>query len=232
MSIANKYRQRGFTVLEAVIVVAIVLIVAGMTIPKMLQFSDNERLRESAQSYASLLEIARMRATSDNQYYEVRTTTSGVSRAYVDINRDNLLDTEASGAAEPSIQLPTQITVTDSGAPVTGSGFDTTHNLGIIPLNLENSPMLDPSGNALPGIAFNERGLPCQRIKDPVSGILDPNCKNSTTANVTGTPGTTLVGWVTYLKYTNYNNSISWAAVTVTPAGRIKTWSYSSGAWK
>src|SRR5438270_12338029 len=121
MSIGQTKRQRGFTVLEAVVVVAIILIVASMTAPKMLQFSDNEKLRESAQSYASLLEVARMRATSDNQYYEVLTTTSGgLKRAYVDINRDNSLDTETSGAAEPSIELPGQLTVTDSGAPATG----------------------------------------------------------------------------------------------------------------
>jgi prepilin-type N-terminal cleavage/methylation domain-containing protein len=231
MSIGQTKRQRGFTVLEAVVVVAIILIVASMTAPKMLQFSDNEKLRESAQAYASLLEVARMRATSDNQYYEVLTTTSGLKRAYVDINRDNSLDTETNGAAEPSVELPSQLTVTDSGAPITGSGFDTTHNLGIIPLDLENSPMLDPNGNALPGIAFNERGLPCQRIKDPVTNVLNPNCKNSTWANVTGTAGVTLTAWVTYLKYTNYNGSTSWAAVTVTPAGRIKTWSY-NGSWQ
>src|SRR4051812_6977601 len=157
MSIGQTERQRGFTILEAVIVVAIILILAAMTAPKMLQFSDNEKLRESAQSYATLLEVARMRATSDNQYYEVLTTTSGLKMAYVDINKSGLLDTETSGAAEPSIQLPSQLTVTDSGAPITGSGFDTTHNLGIIPLDLGNSPMLDPSGNALPGLAFNER---------------------------------------------------------------------------
>src|SRR5947209_20254719 len=105
MSIGHTERQRGFTVLEAVIVVAIVLIVAAMAMPKMLQFSDNEKLREAAQAYASLLEVARMRATSDNQYYEILTTTSGLKRAFVDINRDGLLDTETNGAAKPSIEL-------------------------------------------------------------------------------------------------------------------------------
>jgi prepilin-type N-terminal cleavage/methylation domain-containing protein len=227
----QKYRQRGFTVLEMVIVIAIVLIVAAMTAPKMLRFSDNEKLRETAQAYAGLMETARMRSSSDNKFYEILTTTvSGVPVAFVDIDGDKALGTGLN--AEPSIQLPTQLAVTDTGAPVTGSGFDTTKNLGIIPLTLENSPMVDAAGNPEPGIAFNERGLPCQRIKNTVTSVVEPNCKNSTIANVTGIPGPTLVGWVTYLKYTNIDGTTSWAAATVTPAGRIKSWSHSSGAWQ
>jgi prepilin-type N-terminal cleavage/methylation domain-containing protein len=231
MRVHHKSRQRGFTVLETVIVIAVILIVVAMTVPKMLQFTDNEKLRESAQAYAGLLETARMRATDDNKYYEVlNTTQNGIPIAYVDIDGDKLLGTGVN--SEPLVQLPPKLTVTDSGAPVTGSGFDTIKNLGIIPLNLENSPMVDGSGNSLPGIAFNERGLPCQRIKDSVTNVVAPNCKNSTIANVTGTPGPTLVGWVTYLKYTNNDGSTSWAAVTVTPAGRIKTWTHSTGVWR
>ena len=206
--------------MEALIVVAIVLIVAAMAAPKMLQFNDNEKLRESAQTYASLMELARMRASDDNAAYEIVTTTqSGSPIAYVDLNDNGSLDTTPK--PEPSVQLPRQVVITDTSAPVEGFGDNT--NLGIDALNLENSPMVTyTNGTARPGLAFNEHGLPCQRITKLTS------CQNSTT--VGGNPH--MVAWVTYLRYTNNDGSTSWAAVSVTPAGRIKAWTHNSGVWK
>jgi prepilin-type N-terminal cleavage/methylation domain-containing protein len=220
MSIAKKYRQRGFTLLEAVIVVAIVLVVAAMAAPKIFQFTDNENLRSTAQSYASLMELARMRASDDNHAYEILTgTQNGSPVVYVDLNDNGSVDTGAN--QEPSVELPKQVAITDTSAPVEGFGDNT--NLGIDALELENSPMVTyTNGTARPGLAFNEHGLPCQRI------VKLTSCQNSTT--VGGNPH--MVAWVTYLKYTNNDGTISWAAVSVTPAGRIKTWSHSSGVWK
>jgi prepilin-type N-terminal cleavage/methylation domain-containing protein len=221
MNISKKYRQRGFTLLEAVIVVAIVLIVAAMAAPRMLQFTDSENLRSAAQSYASLLEQARMRASDDNAAYEVLTgTQNGSPVVYVDLNDNGSLDS-TSPNLEPFVELPKQVTITDTGAPVEGFGDNT--NLGIDALELENSPMVTyTNGTAEPGLAFNEHGLPCQRIAKLTS------CQNSTT--VGGNPH--MVAWVSYLKYANNNGTTSWAAVSVTPAGRIKTWNHSSGVWK
>jgi prepilin-type N-terminal cleavage/methylation domain-containing protein len=221
----GKHRERGFTLLEMMVVVAILLVVMALAAPKMLQISDNAKLQASAQAYAGLLQTARTRAVNDNAAYQVLTTTyNGVPMAYVDLTGNQ---TYVSGGSnpDPAVQLANPIVITDTGAPTTG--FNSTTLLNIIPLTLETSTMVDVNGNASPGLAFNERGLPCQRTT--ASGA----CKNSTV--VSG--NTTLVAWVTYLRYTRRTGGYAWAAVTVTPAGRIKTWSYqntssSAGSWQ
>ena len=215
--------QRGFSLLEAVIVVAIILVLAGMTAPRMLQIIDDQKLQTSAQAYAGLLQVARSRATQDNAVYQVLTATqNGAPVAYVDLNSNRQFD---SGGANPeaAVLLANPITVSDTGVP---AGFDTVALLNVVPLNLETSPMVsDVDGSAIPGIAFNERGLPCQRLTQAAT------CRN----NMTGAGLPPTVAWVTYLQYWRRNGSLAYGAVTVTPAGRVKTWTYQAGAnggWK
>lgn len=218
--------ERGFSVLELVIVIAIMLILAAMITPNMLRATDADKVRGGAQSYAYLLQLARTRAEADNQAYEVLTSTStGATVVYIDLNDDGSYEPNAN-PPEPANELPKNMTVTDTGAPFTGKGFDTTANLGIVPIDAtltpSNSQMVNYVGTATPGLAFNERGLPCQRL---AAGAA---CTNATTLN----GGPTLTAWITYLKYQNYDGTTSWAAVTVTPAGRIKTWIYQNGSWQ
>jgi len=213
----NSNRQRGFTLIETLVVVALVLLVAGMAAPKMVQIIDAQKLRTSAQSYAGLLQQARARAVADDTVYQVLTASpGGTPIAYVDLNKNQQFD---SGGAtpEPAVLLANPITVTDIGVP---AGFDTVALLNVVPLNLETSPMVsDVDGSAIPGLAFNERGLPCQRQTQ--TGI----CSN----NLTGVGLPPQVGWVTYFRYALRNGSSSYAAITVTPAGRVKTWIYQNG---
>jgi len=218
-------RQRGFTVLEALIVVAVVLIMLGMSMPKMMQMIDSQKLQGSAQAYAGLLQEARARAVQDDKPYEVLVTnSSGALMAYVDLNDDGQLN--ASGTTpEPAVLLAKPITVSDSSVP---AGFDTNTLLNIIPLHDSISPMLasDVAGTARPGLAFNQRGLPCQRL------VAGGNCTNS----IVGAGLPPQVAWVTYFQYALRNGGTSYAAISVTPAGRIKTWSYQSdgkggGSW-
>jgi len=223
-------RQRGFSLLELIIVLAVVLIVAAITAPKMREIIDAQKLRGAAQEYAGLMQIARTRAAEDNKPYEIRTVVNGTSTtAFVDLNDDGAYQPtgDAQGKnPEPGIPLPEQITIGDTGAP---QDFEASATLlGAIAIDLEDSPMLDTQGNAAPGIAFNERGLPCQR--DTAGGT----CKNSATVNAALAP----IAWVTYFQYTRSGSGITkYAAVTVTPAGRIKTWTYQSngqggGSWR
>lgn len=200
--------------LELLIVIAVLLVVAGMTAPRMLLIIDSQKLRSNAQAFAGLLQQARMRATEDDKPYQV--LFSG-NMAYVDVNQNQTYQNLTSGSLQmdPAVQLDSPITVTDTGAP---AGFDKQTLLAIIPLNLESSTMVNSSGNPSPGLAFNERGLPCQ------TSTAGAAC---TTATTVGTPpATTLVAWVTYLRFTDRSGGFAWAAVTVTPAGRIKVWTY------
>jgi len=220
-------QQHGFSVLELMLVVLVMLIVMGMAAPKMLRAIDTQKLQSSAQGYASLLQEARSRAVQDDKPYEVLVdTSSGVPIAYLDLNDDGAFN----AGTEPATVLASPIIVTDSGLPTATNGFDTIHPLNIIPLHDSTSPMLasDAGGTARPGLAFNQRGLPCQRF------VAGGNCVNAIPPQTPPLPPQ--VAWVTFFKYPLGNGASAWAAISVTPAGRIKTWSFQSdglggGTW-
>ena len=230
---AERQRQRGFTLLEALVVVAIIMIVSAIMAPKMFQIIDAQKLQSSAQSYSALLQVARTRAVQDNQVYQVLSAVSnGAAVAYVDLNGNSQWDTVGANP-EPAVQLPLPISITDTNAPQGVQGFDTVRPLNTVPvLNIStNPPMVNSGGLPSPGIAFNERGLPCQRI------AVGAACNNVSTVVTAGVPQLTAVAWVTYLRWTRRSgNGFDWAAVSVTPAGRIKTWRFqrdnAGGSWQ
>jgi type II secretory pathway pseudopilin PulG len=211
------------------LVVVIMLILMGMAAPKMMQMISNQKLQASAQAYAGLLQEARSRAVQDDKAYEVLIgTSSGAPIAYVDLNDNGSFD----ATNEPAVLLASPIIVTDSGAPNANAtnGFDTIHPLNIIPLSISTSPMLasDAGGTPRPGVAFNQRGLPCQRF------VAGGNCVNAIPPLTPPLPPQ--VAWVTYFKYPLNGSAAAWAAISVTPAGRIKVWSFQSdgnngGTW-
>jgi prepilin-type N-terminal cleavage/methylation domain-containing protein len=222
MMIDLKSRERGFTLLEVVVVVAIVLIISAIGVPKMMLVVDQNKLRASAQEYASFLQLARSRAVQDDQFYQVlNTTTAGNPIVFL----DSILPNGSLDTGEPQVQLPAPVVITDTGHPL---GFDTTTLLGTIPLyatNPNEPGMTAADGTQRAGLAFNGRGLPCQRYSATVACGVAP---------LDGGGNTVTVAWVTYLKYQFRNGGTGWAAVTVTPAGRIKAWSYNSaaGTWQ
>jgi type II secretory pathway pseudopilin PulG len=223
----SRYRQPGFSILELVIVISILMVLAGMTIPRFTEIINSQRLQSSARTYAAFLQQARYRSTQDAQWYEVLTdATSGATPiVYVDLDGNGSRDT-----GEPAAELPAPVVISDSGVP---AGFENANLLGATPLNLETTPkMVDRQGGSFAGLAFNERGLPCQRTSSTTA------CTNTTQINVGGTLSSVPVAWVTYLQYPRPNGAgMSYAAITVTPAGRIKVWTYQldgagGGSWK
>lgn len=228
-------RQDGFTMLEALLVVAILLIVSAIAAPQMFRIIDAQKLQTGAQSYAGLMQVARTRSIQDNQAYQVLSdVNNGAAVAYVDLNGNSQWDPQGlnGSAPEPAVQMPTPISITQTNAPQGVQGFDTVRPLNTIPvLNLAtNPPMVNSAGLPSAGIAFNERGLPCQRI------AVNAPCNNISTVITGGVSQATPVAWVTYLRWTRRNGTgFDWAAVSVSPAGRIKTWRYQTdngGSWQ
>jgi prepilin-type N-terminal cleavage/methylation domain-containing protein len=231
VSDSPQHWQRGFSMIEMVVVIAILLILAGITAPKILGMIETQRLQSTTRAYASFLQESRYRAEQAGQWSEVLfdTTDPSVPIAYLDLNGDNQRQT-----SEPSMQVPAPIRVPDpAGMPsAITAGFSNASLLGAIPLTVDNTPATwNQQGQQIAGLAFNERGLPCQRTSATAA------CTNSTVTNVNGTPAAAPVAWVTYFAYPTSNGGTLYSAVTVTPAGRIKVWNYQSnggggGTWQ
>jgi prepilin-type N-terminal cleavage/methylation domain len=187
--------QSGFTLLELVVVVSIILIVGGLSIPNLTRTIDTYRLKGAAQSLATAYQNARIRATQKDTSYQVL-ISPGISPAQICIDLDG--DGTCS-AGDPVTTFPAQVKVSNSGVPV-------------------------PLGNQLPfraivteqpgapdnSLTLNALGLPCQR--------------SSATAPCTAT------GWVQHLQLLRANGEVMYAAVTVTPTGRVKTWIFIPGS--
>src|SRR5215468_10376281 len=63
--------ERGFTLVELLVVVSIVMIIAAFTIEAVQRASRSMRLQQAAVSYSNLLQQARIRAVRDDKYRTV-----------------------------------------------------------------------------------------------------------------------------------------------------------------
>ncbi len=138
-------RQRGFTLLELMIVVAILLVISAMGIPRALDSLNSIRLHSAAQDYAELIMQVRMRAVRDNATYQAgcaSPTTSTLDACTTTFVIQTLANVQVSSSV--SAQVPSNV-VFSSTAPSTAlsPGFTTASSVTAQP-------------------AFNGRGLPCQ----------------------------------------------------------------------
>lgn len=233
------YGQHGFSLLETTIAIAILMVLAAVTAPKVLGMIEVGRMQNTTRAFASFLQQCRYRAEEDGQWYQVLFDTSSPSStiAYLDISGDGQRQSN-----EPSVEIPFPITVPDPASAGIPAGFGNANILGATPLTVDSTPAtwncLHASNCQSPaqiaGLQFNERGLPCQRISSTAA------CTNMTQVNSTGCPPLNQcpapTAWITYFAYPTSSGGTIYAAVTVTPAGRIRVWSYQGasggGSWQ
>jgi prepilin-type N-terminal cleavage/methylation domain-containing protein len=189
--------QTGFTLAEMTVVVAIVLVVGSLSIPALSRTIDISRLKGATQTLAAAYQDARIRATQDDTSYEVLVSPPGIQPAQVCIDLDG---DGTCGAAEPVTIFPARVVLSNVGVPVP---LDVTQ-LKYPVVNTENSTMHTQQDKAAPGLAWNARGLPCQR---------DSAASSCSTA-----------GWVQHLQLQRSNGDILYGAVTVSSTGRVKAW--------
>jgi len=195
--------QSGFTLAELGIVVAIVLVVAGLSIPNLTRAIDTSRIKGAAQSLAAAYQDARIRATQKDTSYQVLISPPGASPAQICIDLDG--DGTCS-AGDPVTTFAGQIKVSNLGVPVP---------LGLAQLNYLTTDT--EHTNALgKGLTWNAMGLPCQRTSP--------------------TAPCTAMGWVQHLQLLRANGGVMYAAVTVSPTGRVKVWTFipsgnGNGTW-
>jgi prepilin-type N-terminal cleavage/methylation domain-containing protein len=184
--------QAGFTLTELLVVVSIIGIVVGLSLPNLSRSIDAAKLNAATQRLAAVYQDARLRATQNNSVYGIIVSPAGVTPAQVCIDLDG---DGACGVGDPVTALPSSISLSSIGVP----GL-TTAQLGFSPSDL------DPSL----GIGWNGLGIPCQR-----SSSASPCAA---------------IGWVQYLQFQRSNGDALYSAVTVSPTGRTKTWTYNSSA--
>ena len=208
-------------------VTAIILILVGIAIPSMINVLHSARLHGTGSDLVSLVQQSRSRAVQDDRFYSVRFNSS---QAYVDICPQSLNGTSGNGGTgiavctpatppqvtpkDPVIQISPEISLQPfANAPNTGSGagglqkqFLGTNPGNVVPL--DGNTIVSP-------VTFGPEGVPCT-----------PTVKTGgTVCNTSSSP------LVAYWFFFQDTATQQWAAVTVTPAGRIQKWFYSGGAW-
>jgi Tfp pilus assembly protein FimT len=179
--------ESGFSLLELMIVVGILMVIAAMAMPKLMTTIADVRLRGAVNSASGIMQQSRMMAIKDNMTRKVKySNVASGGFMYVDVNDDSAIQ-----ATEPQVQMGS--TILAFSAP-TGLPALIASDLGYTPVTVST-------------IMFNPRGIPCSA------------------ANACGS------GMVIYFTDSRTVGSPSWAAVSVSPAGRVKTWMWKGNAW-
>ena len=197
---------RGFSMLELVIVIGIMMIVAGIAVEFVQRAAQTMRLEESAINYSNLLQQARLRAVHDDKYYTVLTVTNPVNgnMAFVDIAGTGIYV-----PGEPMMVFPVGVAPQSFGSGPALAGLEAAflpNNPGAV--QTVNTTALGPS--------LGSRGLPCT----PTGGPLG-TCPYLSAGGIP-------TSYITFLQNTQSGN---WEAVTLTPAGRIRQWRYDGSNW-
>ncbi len=166
-------RRRGFSLLELLIVVAVLMVVAAIATPNIISSWQAYRLRTAAGAVAGAFQRIRMQAVSDDRWYTVQ-------------------------AADVNMLLPGNIALQTTGPSRTSMDLDFTPT------------------EALP--SFNARGLPCT--------VTGGACQPAISGSAEGWSG-----YVVYLQQARPLGGPAWAAITVSAAGRVRTWFWSGGGW-
>lgn len=103
----------GFTLLELIVAIAIASVVMGIAIPSFLSWMPTLRLSSGARQVAMDLQVARMKAISQNVKYRLNFVTATSYTFEKDADNNGVFDSPAESGP---FSLPDGITVTATGA--------------------------------------------------------------------------------------------------------------------
>lgn len=150
---AGNRRVAGFSLIELLVVMAVLLVFSAMVTPMIRTAVDEYKMRSSAVDVSSLFQRARMRALRDNRAYTIATgqVTVGGTR-YTRLTMTDVAGNAIAGM--PSVQLQRGV------GPAAGTFVQIPNaSLGFIP-------------QAAAAVSFNGRGTPCV-VRNQVCGSWD-----------------------------------------------------------
>lgn len=203
-------KQRGFSLIELVLAVGVILVVAGIAVPNFMSALRAAHLKGTVSDFAGLVQSSRIRAIDDDRYYSIYVLGGTSPRAFVDIYPQQANGTSGSGGAttdpkDPVIGISSEVVQRPTGAA------PNTASLQALFLPANATVVLGDGSVVASAITFGPRGLPCS-----ASALT---CK-------THIPAGDIAYWIFFQDTVSQN----WGAVTVTPAGRVQRWMYSGGA--
>jgi len=191
----------GISLLEVAIVVVIGLIVTTTGLPRMNIAIANMKLRSSMTTVSGLLQNCRMLAVQQN-----KTLRAAVRSQTVPANSMKAIVTLPSDSTDAPISASAQV---EMEAPVTSYGSPTGPNA---PTALTNSQLGVSIAPLTTDPSFNSRGMPCSW--DTSTLQCDTN-----------------KSFIKYFKDNRVTSNGGWAAISITPAGRIKRWFWNGSSW-
>lgn len=202
----NRKFKAGFTLIELMLVVLVVFVIAGVSVPKFLSFIYSARLHGAGSDFSGLLQQARIRAVQNDTYYSTYIITAGTIReVYVDLNRNGGTGVDT---------LDPMITINKEVTPVAASNAPDTSNLSGQFLPAGSTLTVNDGNSSTTPIIFSPRGLPCASMA--VTGGTICNSAGGATAF-----------WVFFQD----SHTQAYQAVTISPAGRIQNWTLQGTTW-
>ena len=105
----------GFTVMELVVVIALAMLVTGIAVPSLMAWLPTLRLSNAARQVATDLQVARMKAISQNTKFRINFVSTTTYRFERDTNNNGTYEIPSEIESGP-FSLPEGIDVTTIGA--------------------------------------------------------------------------------------------------------------------
>jgi len=208
--------QRGFSLLELLICLAVMMVVTVAAFPTINKNLQIIRLQSSAQDVATLAERARILSVKNNTTYSiVFTTVNNVQVACIDTNYDGTC-----GLTEPAVAMAKYVSlVTDGSGPSPNQITCGPVGSMACPAGFTGLNYVQQGPTAF--VSYNDRGLPCVGPV-PTNEPIGTRCDEV----VNGNP----IGFLYKFVYVGANNP-TYAAITITHTGLVSEWLYNGASW-